>query len=334
MRTVLSVLAFLFSLNCFGQNWEPVGCSDVPSMETWCYGGGLAAEISPIQEPHLFVLDTVDQTNVWQFGQTDKTFGSVSDSNYGWVTDTTNQYGADLNSDLTVLATADNWGVTWISFEHRWDTDTLMDGGEVSFSCDGLSWQNVPTNSWSYPPEHLGTYNFTDYYTQESVPTFTGRSQGWVTSAVGLQWYIPVFQGGQSHKVSNTGCTWNELDTIYFKFTFVSDNIESNNDGWIVRNITVGTHGLPSSVSGNETDVFKVYPNPNTGEFSIKLSNKTLSKINVDIYDLRGRTIYKNSYQTTDGFNKKINLNNVQSGMYILNISDGLRKSTRKIIIE
>jgi subtilisin-like proprotein convertase family protein len=78
---------------------------------------------------------------------------------------------------------------------------------------------------------------------------------------------------------------------------------------------------------------FKVYPNPNKGEFTIKFNSKS-SKINIGVYDLRGRLIYKNNYNNTGEFNEKINLNHVQSGVYVLNVNDGIRKSTKKLVIE
>ncbi|MCL6296309.1 reprolysin-like metallopeptidase [Jejuia spongiicola] len=81
-------------------------------------------------------------------------------------------------------------------------------------------------------------------------------------------------------------------------------------------------------------DNFAVFPNPNKGEFTIKLNSSLSSNVNVEVYDLRGRKIYKNRYKNAGDFNEKINLNNVQSGMYILNVSDDKRKSTRKIIVE
>ena len=81
-------------------------------------------------------------------------------------------------------------------------------------------------------------------------------------------------------------------------------------------------------------DNFSVFPNPNKGEFTIKLNNALSSDVNVEVYDLRGRNIYKKTYKNTSDLNETINLNNVQSGMYILNVSDGERKSTKKIIVE
>ncbi len=79
---------------------------------------------------------------------------------------------------------------------------------------------------------------------------------------------------------------------------------------------------------------FSVYPNPNKGEFTIKLNSALSSKVKVEIIDLRGRVIYSNIYNDGGDFEETLSLKNVQSGMYILNASDGLRRSTKKIIIE
>ncbi len=81
-------------------------------------------------------------------------------------------------------------------------------------------------------------------------------------------------------------------------------------------------------------DNFAVFPNPNKGEFTIKLNSSLSSNVNVEVYDLRGRKIFKNKYKDAGDFNETIHLNQVQSGMYILNVSDDKRKSTKKIIIE
>ena len=81
-------------------------------------------------------------------------------------------------------------------------------------------------------------------------------------------------------------------------------------------------------------DNFKVFPNPNNGRFTITLQGSLERKIDVSLYDLRGRIIYKKSYPNAGDLYKDIKLNYVPSGMYILNVSDGLKQSTKKIIIE
>lgn len=79
---------------------------------------------------------------------------------------------------------------------------------------------------------------------------------------------------------------------------------------------------------------FAIFPNPNQGEFIVRLNASLSSKVKIEIVDLRGRSIYNKTYISGGDFEETLNLRNVQSGMYILRASDGLRQSTRKIIIE
>ena len=81
-------------------------------------------------------------------------------------------------------------------------------------------------------------------------------------------------------------------------------------------------------------DNFKVYPNPNKGEFTVKLNGSLSRDINIDVYDLRGRKIYHKFYREAGDFNQNVKLNNVQSGLYLLRVSDGVRQSTKKIVVE
>ncbi|MCB0423099.1 MAG: proprotein convertase P-domain-containing protein [Mangrovimonas sp.] len=90
------------------------------------------------------------------------------------------------------------------------------------------------------------------------------------------------------------------------------------------------------SVEENEFLGFSLFPNPNNGEFTIKF--KTISgqdQIGVQVSDIRGRTVFNNMYVTNGTeFNQTINLGQLQSGMYLVNVSDGQRKITKKIVLE
>ncbi|MCF8273105.1 MAG: proprotein convertase P-domain-containing protein [Flavobacteriaceae bacterium] len=111
---------------------------------------------------------------------------------------------------------------------------------------------------------------------------------------------------------------------------FASGDIGTLNSWFVEICETIET---PLNTSEFDFTNFKVFPNPNKGEFNIKLLSKS-SKINMAVYDLRGRVIYKNNYTNSGHFNEKINLNHIQSGVYILMVSDGLRKSTKKLVVE
>jgi hypothetical protein len=96
------------------------------------------------------------------------------------------------------------------------------------------------------------------------------------------------------------------------------------------------TVNVLAALSINEFDAsnFLIFPNPNKGEFTIKLNSSSNSNIRVEVYDIRGRTVFSNIYNNSSDFNQTINLNSVQAGMYLVKISDGERQSTKKIIVE
>ncbi len=78
---------------------------------------------------------------------------------------------------------------------------------------------------------------------------------------------------------------------------------------------------------------FSLFPNPNSGQFKIQLSTES-TKIMLTLFDIRGRLVFETIYDNLNGdFDEDIDLNYIQSGMYILNINDGIQKSSKKIII-
>ena len=91
-----------------------------------------------------------------------------------------------------------------------------------------------------------------------------------------------------------------------------------------------------TSLSTEEFDInsMSLYPNPNNGEFTIKLKSSSSKDINVQVYDLRGRTVFNNMYVNTSEFSQVINLNNVQSGMYLVKVNDGERETIKKVLVK
>ncbi len=77
-----------------------------------------------------------------------------------------------------------------------------------------------------------------------------------------------------------------------------------------------------------------VYPNHNNGKFNIKLNGALSRDITIEVFNVRGEFIYKNVFEGTGDLNEPVNLNNIQSGMYVLKVSDGVRKTAKKIIVK
>ena len=83
------------------------------------------------------------------------------------------------------------------------------------------------------------------------------------------------------------------------------------------------------SVKNNNLNSFSIFPNPSNGIFNISLEN-TMENSKISVYDLNGRNVYKS--KTLDTNKKELDLNHLQSGIYILNISIGKSSYSQKIV--
>ena len=79
---------------------------------------------------------------------------------------------------------------------------------------------------------------------------------------------------------------------------------------------------------------FSLYPNPNHGSFNIKFNSNTNNDLKVAVYDISGREIFNKSYLNSGVFDQNLQLDSVQSGVYLVTVKDGDTKITKKIIIE
>jgi hypothetical protein len=79
---------------------------------------------------------------------------------------------------------------------------------------------------------------------------------------------------------------------------------------------------------------FKVYPNPNKGNFTVQFNSLSSNEIAISVHDMRGRTILNNKYNNTGLFSQNIQLEQVQAGIYLVTVQDGDRKVVKRIVIE
>jgi subtilisin-like proprotein convertase family protein len=91
---------------------------------------------------------------------------------------------------------------------------------------------------------------------------------------------------------------------------------------------------VPLEVDENTLLNFSLYPNPNKGNFTISYNSISTNKINVSVFDIRGRAVFTNDYQNNGFFNENIQLSNLQSGIYLVKVQDGDKQITKKIVIE
>ena len=74
-----------------------------------------------------------------------------------------------------------------------------------------------------------------------------------------------------------------------------------------------------------------MYPNPNNGTFAIQFNSNSSSNVKVEVFDIEGRMIFDKEYENSGVFSENIELRGVQSGLYLVRITDGSKKMVRKI---
>lgn len=91
-----------------------------------------------------------------------------------------------------------------------------------------------------------------------------------------------------------------------------------------------------SSLSNEDFSLadFNLYPNPNRGNFTVQFNSNSSKAITLEVHDIRGRQIFNKSYNNSGLFSEKLQLNNAQSGIYLLTVNDGDKKVVRKIVVE
>jgi hypothetical protein len=88
------------------------------------------------------------------------------------------------------------------------------------------------------------------------------------------------------------------------------------------------------SIDDNELDKLSIYPNPSKGEFTVGFNSNSNNDISIKVFDIRGRSIYTKTFETVNRFDEVIRLSDAQSGVYLLQISNGSQSVTKRIIIE
>ncbi|WP_188621044.1 reprolysin-like metallopeptidase [Flavobacterium suaedae] len=77
-----------------------------------------------------------------------------------------------------------------------------------------------------------------------------------------------------------------------------------------------------------------VYPNPNSGIFSVNFTSQSNTDVAITVHDVNGRVVYVNEYKNTGVINADVNLQSLQAGIYLVTVNDGEQKAVRKVVIQ
>lgn len=277
------------------------------------------------------IIDTTGN-NIWQIGTPNKVFfNSAHNGTKAIVTDTINSYPVNDTSSF-IYVIRNPYTVTCytsMEFWHKYDMDTLTDIGIIEASYDGgNSWVLVNDTSEVYP---MGSHFWWDNdfhasdgnYTNHPLLT-TGKSDGWILSRFNWVWWIPV----------KADTIIYPLDSLMIKFTFISEAIETNKEGWIIDDILTASAEwqLCSDIKETVNNNFRIFPNPFSQQMTVE-SVEDLKGSDIIIYNSTG--ILVKEIHNASGHSVTVQRDNLSSGIYYLVISkNGKMIGTNKILIE
>lgn len=121
--------------------------------------------------------------------------------------------------------------------------------------------------------------------------------------------------------------------------TAVQVIVTDQNGCWSSDDVFIQVGGCSSAKKANEEDSAPessdiiIYPNPNSGAFTLEFGNLLRSdEFNISVIDLSGRTVWHTRHLPNNG--SPININGLSTGIYLVNISSNLGVHQFKIVVQ
>jgi hypothetical protein len=79
---------------------------------------------------------------------------------------------------------------------------------------------------------------------------------------------------------------------------------------------------------------FSVYPNPSNGNFTAAIKMTSVSDVTITVMDIAGRKVFESTDKSVKDLNKAINLSNIATGSYIINVRTDRGTANQRIVIQ
>jgi len=264
-----------------------------------------------------FSFDTLQPNNLWSLGRPSKTlFASGYSGPRALVTDTLDPYPINNVSSFTFSIKNCTWwnnggcgsyGPCNVYVATKIDSDSLLDGGTIEVSHNGSPFINLIEDSLAY----IGPdpYSINDTVASLGKPGFSGSSSNWIEFGI-IYW--PATVG---------------FDTITFRFTFASDAIQTNKDGWMIG--LVQTDGIFEGIDKIPAPgMLSASPNPGNGLFDVEMKD-AFKGGEATVFSIKGRKVRSCRLTESHGV---LDLRDLPDGLYILQYIHGKHYSALSLV--
>ena len=180
-------------------------------------------------------------------------------------------------------------------------------------TCNGTTVNQITTDSWAGEFSNINVIVGQTYKFQSSVATD----------------YIKISRTAAPTVIAAQGTgsvIWTATATEVVKFYIHTDNLCGTADVNRIRSIICG-----GSLASDTFDVsqFTIQPNPTSDVLNIK-SNEFTTIDAIQIVDLNGRQVFTKTFNNVS--DAQVNVNDLASGMYLINITSGDKSITKKFL--
>lgn len=279
---------------------------------------------------NLISYDKGNTNILWQRGEAAGTILNIT------ISGGSNVYGTNLTglypNSTTSYLVSQCYDLTQyqnpkIKFDMAFDFEPDYDYINVEYSINGgLNWSILGDAT-----------SGTNWYNSFNVPNANNCE-----NCVGAQW---TGAGGDANLVGGVNSdkvnySWNMPDfgygganpqsNIIFRFNFVTDPAVVN-EGVIIDNFEItGTYVLANTE--NDLESFSVTPNPTNGNILLRLAST--DDVRVELFDIQGRKCFSKNYLNSNTiFSQEINFDQLENGMYLINVTSNGKTATKKLIV-
>lgn len=243
--------------------------------------------------------------------------------------------GSDWSEDKSaVIANSNNSENTYNYFSLQSDSEVIV---EPAVS----DWDFIFTKY--YTDVQNTKYNVTGILSSDNITVATAAgdatnslSYSEAINTIGYNWKSLNYTTYAYEVDSNLKFYVKDKDEKIYKLYFTQ--FDGGSTGNLAFNFEDVTQTLGIEEVG-ESIAFGIYPNPVRSDkkiniiFDVNKINKNENKI--EIYNLSGQRVLKTSVSNSLGFyDKEINLNDLNSGIYMLKFTSGNYQKTKKIVIQ
>lgn len=110
---------------------------------------------------------------------------------------------------------------------------------------------------------------------------------------------------------------------------YVNDGVVGNNG--LVNFVSLDFCTVqPLAVKGNQKNNFSVFPNPSKGIVNIRFAQNPERDAALALFDMQGRKVLSHPI---NAINETLAIDSMQDGIYLLSVTNGKEKTTRKIVL-